>query len=518
MATLEENIAAIRTARYGRQVRSAIADSLDQVHDEYANIKTQDLETYDRFSTMYAFTPYEHKHKTDNSSLGNTQWGIYRNLSTVADYKNNKYGHSNAWATMTFACHEGEEFRYIGIGKWDVASYAFLASDGSLISEGQKDGLTNPVYVSAPKGSYLAVFSSPIETTPFVFINESFYNSDYGIPYSSFPINQVITGFVNKQNVDSTDSFLNGTDPVLSNHEYVPHIRADSGYGIMSYTCYPGQKFYYKSKSIYDVAGITWLDMHGRIISQDVASNGASQKAIVIAPDKARFVLFSGAIEYAPFGYPAFMNQSRSPLAGKTLALYGDSFIAADRYRFAKDIDYDVNVNIKCYAVSGQWLVDYKEGDDSHVFSRNIDSMDTSADYFLLSWGLNEEEVINSHLGDKNSSGNDTLWGAYKKVLEKIFTSNPKAKVGIVLWDAWAGKKYSDAVHEIAKYCGVPVLDFKYDDNVSIRILTDDERDVDPIIKKAKYDAFANSASDAHPNDAGHDYVAPRIRQFLESL
>ena len=98
-----------------------------------------------------------------------------------------------------------------------------------------------------------------------------------------------------------------------------------------------------------------------------------------------------------------------------------------------------------------------------------INSIPEDTDLILILSGKNDYEIVNNgKLGDINSSDTNTFYGAYKKVIEKLYTRCPNARVVIMadLFRAYQSGMNEDiyeqintAIREIAKHYNYPLID-----------------------------------------------------------
>ena len=103
------------------------------------------------------------------------------------------------------------------------------------------------------------------------------------------------------------------------------------------------------------------------------------------------------------------------------------------------------------------------------------------------------------------------------ETIEQDFTNMPKAKVGVIIPDAWMTETYANAVVEICKYWGVPVLNMKGDPNVPMRI-GGKFYEVSSAAKTAKDNYFKEAPDNGHPNVKAHEYSSTYIEDFLRRL
>lgn len=160
-------------------------------------------------------------------------------------------------------------------------------------------------------------------------------------------------------------------------------------------------------------------------------------------------------------------------------------------------------------------------GDTIVGLSNNL-SLVVDADYYTVEHGINDwgnSTPVGTMDDYINNTGNTTFYGAYRKVIDKIYEVNPDAKVilctprkaygfGSYLpghwYDAKNGiylKEYADAVREIAQYMSFPVCDFFNESQANQ--LTLQRLSIDDAL---------------HPNDAGYKDMAKLLIQAFNKV
>ena len=225
------------------------------------------------------------------------------------------------------------------------------------------------------------------------------------------------------------------------------------------------------------------------------------------------------------------MILSGNVLLGKKYVACGDSFTAG--VGFTGD-DYDNETNTpKVYpwwiakrnnmtlvldAMSGSDFTNIEGASNPFSLTR-YKNVPKDADYITLMFGLNETNLTEEQIGNKEDFDNTTLWGAYNVVFEYFLTNIPYAKIGVIISDSWMPDSYASHLREICEYWGVPYLDLKGDKNVPL--LIGGRYNNSNISSKAielKNEAFQMSESDSHPNPKAHEYRSTIIENFLRSL
>lgn len=234
-------------------------------------------------------------------------------------------------------------------------------------------------------------------------------------------------------------------------------------------------------------------------------------------------------------------NQGSNVLHGKKYVACGDSFTEGD---FTGYVDEDglsgknspklYDKNRKMYKTYPWWIAErnnmelINEAKCGSVITNAFDGqrnpfsinrylqVPTDADYITLMFGLNETGLTTEQIGTNSDTTNTTLWGAYNIVFEHFLTNMPYAKIGVIIADAWMNTKYANAVKEICAYWGIPVLDLKFDPNVTMGI--GGRPNGSPKAQQLRDLAFKVTSSNAHPNVEAHEYRSTTIEHFLRSL
>lgn len=206
-------------------------------------------------------------------------------------------------------------------------------------------------------------------------------------------------------------------------------------------------------------------------------------------------------------------------LYGKKYVICGDSFSAEigsnNHHPYGKFIADRNNMTYVNLAIAGTTM---STGVASNNFCQyRYKEVPTDADYITLCYGLNEESRIPDHIGTKESTELDTLWGAWNFSLEYLITNMPYAKIGIIIADAWTSQTMHDTLVEIAEWWGIPYLDLKGDPRIPMGLQGRlPSGSVSSKATELRQKAFA--ASDAHPNEKAHEYRSTIIEHFLRTL
>lgn len=330
--------------------------------------------------------------------------------------------------------------------------------------------------------------------------------------------------------------------------------------------CREGTRFMASLHSRYNTAGCCFYNANkqrvliGLTNFEDSSTGYYATNEEIVAPANSSYVRFCSymgdknplkiymyadlSLRHADYRLNEMIKESQKSniLYGKKYVACGDSFTQGDFSNYTdengktgRDSDaYDLEKKMwKTYpwhianrnsmtlineAKSGSDFVNLDGASNPFSVSRYLE-VPTDADYITLEFGLNETGIgtNTTQIGTKTDTTNTTLWGAYNIVFEHFYTNMPFAKIGVIISDAWMPKSYADAVVEICKYWGVPVLNLKGDPSIPMTI-GGKEYEVSAKAKALKNAAFQVTSSDSHPNYKAHQYRSTIIENFLRSL
>ena len=158
----------------------------------------------------------------------------------------------------------------------------------------------------------------------------------------------------------------------------------------------------------------------------------------------------------------------------------------------------------------------------SNGLGANVNSLVVAADYVTIEHGINDwgngvsVGTINDFIND---TGVSTFCGAYRKVIDAIYSKNANAKIIIITprkgygfngflpghwYDDKNGKylkDYADAAIEIAQYMSLPVCDWFNESNTNQSNLAANSKDVA-----------------LHPNDTGYQKLADLLVDTFKAV
>jgi len=157
--------------------------------------------------------------------------------------------------------------------------------------------------------------------------------------------------------------------------------------------------------------------------------------------------------------------------------------------------------------------------ENSTAFYQRILSVPTDADVITI-FGSGNDQLYNTdvQIGTPTDVGTTTICGCINTTIDGLFIANPLVKLGIITPTPWAEyapnninatwmDRYSKKIIDICNLRGIPCLDLYHCSGLRPWDSTHDslfhEND---------------SASNTHPNDEGHKWIAPHIVEFLKTL
>lgn len=229
-----------------------------------------------------------------------------------------------------------------------------------------------------------------------------------------------------------------------------------------------------------------------------------------------------------------------SVLTDRTWCALGDSITAAvnttyvdKSERSGLQLSYQniiadrTGMRVYTNAVGGRTLV--KGSNTNNLFNNDAYKSLPACDYLTLWFGVNDAYTTRAK-GSIDDTSNTTFYGAWNILLSYFIENMPNTKIGIII--PYAERKqieqtddaspatwqrfldFVDATRNVARKYGIKVLDLLSDD-VSMFVWRDNGVVDNTIVSKR----FANFTYDGtHPNQAGYNFLAPIIMEWLKTL
>lgn len=216
---------------------------------------------------------------------------------------------------------------------------------------------------------------------------------------------------------------------------------------------------------------------------------------------------------YYPYSYLSF-NRAVDGGSAKKWDAIGDSWTEKNYTATKNYIDWiSEELMLTCVnlAHGGQG---FKNGATNYM--QQALSINSDADVITM-FGSGNDLGRGYTLGDVTDSTTATICGCMNIAINNVFTTLPTAKLGIITPAPWSGfplttpnnemELYAGKLVAICKNRGIPCLDLYH---------TSGLRPWDSTQNSLWYEN--NATTNTHPNNAGHKFFYPIIREFIQSL
>lgn len=174
-----------------------------------------------------------------------------------------------------------------------------------------------------------------------------------------------------------------------------------------------------------------------------------------------------------------------------------------------KIVDGEIDASVSNYVTNDNWWYGMK-------------NITENTNIVTIQLGLNDNGGENYPIGTDSDDTVTTSWGAFKVLMDKINTTCPLAKVGIIVSDAWLDKKYAQFLYSVSAKYNLPILDLN---TTSIGTIYGTDADNSYNYNFASSDVKTNNNSiyrisntNGHPNTVSHKLRAQKLKVFLEYL
>ena len=237
-----------------------------------------------------------------------------------------------------------------------------------------------------------------------------------------------------------------------------------------------------------------------------------ANQTMLVAPGKADDVMCPRIARID--GYPVCIIEQEP--ASKKWAVIGDSISAVNTTAMVKYHDYvaqELGLLVSNHARSGAGFT------SGTTFSTQIAEL-AQEDCDVITIFTSGNDCDNDPpLGQVTDTGADTLCGVINSTLDELFALKPYTSVGIITSCPWKWfmpstpknlmENYNNAIIEIARRRGIPVLDLYHCSNMR----PDDEG-----FRTKFYNENGVQDNGVHPNSEGHKILAAPIREFVRGL
>ena len=215
-------------------------------------------------------------------------------------------------------------------------------------------------------------------------------------------------------------------------------------------------------------------------------------------------------------------------LNGKKIAFLGDSITEGHGVADVKDTFWNVlgrqtGAQVFGYGIGGTRIAAQRHRigpiDEQHFLTR-VDDMIPDADAVVIFGGTNDFGHGDAPLGTMTDRTEDTFYGAYHLLIEKVIRRYPDAQIVIMtpmhrtsedvmplnergVRCACNLRGYVEATRQVAEYYGIPVVDLFA---------------TCPIQPKVELQREKFMPDGLHPNEAGHLLIARCLLRTLQGL
>lgn len=169
-----------------------------------------------------------------------------------------------------------------------------------------------------------------------------------------------------------------------------------------------------------------------------------------------------------------------------------------------------INYGVSGTRIARQKIFDYTRGENDWDFQQRMGAMDKDADMVFVFGGTNDFGHGNAEIGKKGDTDPYTFYGGMENLTNYLLSTYGKEKVCFLLplrraveerADGRTLLDYVEVIKEVLIEKGIDYLDF-YDNGLPKPISTQPD------------EYFADGL---HPNDAGHDWVAEQVANYLKN-
>ena len=325
-----------------------------------------------------------------------------------------------------------------------------------------------------------------------------------------------VGGYINKQETVpleiTTGYYINGNGVITS---------TAGNYKIGEASITAGETYFISASSNWSNPLWAWYNDEDELISKGTDSeSGSSVTSVTDVEAKAPTGATKIVINYITSGTSCELKYSQKKIAGKWYgkkwACVGDSLTAINQYTTKHYFDFIADISDIQPINMGDSGTGYKRGEDSDgAFYQRISSIDTTVDVVTIFGSFNDIGAGYT-LGTYTDTETTTIAGCINTTIDNLQTAIPTVILGIVAPTPWetarpdfhtSADDYVNMLKKIAEHRSIPYLDLFRCSN--LRPWDSDFRTL----------AYSNDGgSGVHPNDLGHQIIAPKFEAFLDSL
>lgn len=201
--------------------------------------------------------------------------------------------------------------------------------------------------------------------------------------------------------------------------------------------------------------------------------------------------------------------------SGKKWTAFGDSLTEANgtaSNKYHAIISEKTGISVVNMGLSGSG---YARPAGSTFYERAGD-IPSDTDVVTIFGSFNDSAASGVTVGTPSDTGTNTICGCINRTLENIYSIKPDMVVGLITPTPWSqfnpydgnsqwAQNYVEAIIAVARRWSVPVLDLYHESGLR------------PWNDTAKAAEFYNSDGQ-HPNNRGHEIIAPKVLEFLKTL
>lgn len=232
-------------------------------------------------------------------------------------------------------------------------------------------------------------------------------------------------------------------------------------------------------------------------------------------PKGAKYIYLSGNASNLPFCEGSNTLYQSQEWSGYKWAAMGDSITEANSRATKHYMDYIQDATGIQYVNLGESGTGFKKPYQSNLpYYQRVDTIPTDSSVITLFASGND---CSQTLGTPTDTGTNTVCGCINETIDLIRDRIVGANIGIITPTPWIQyptsdennkmAKYVDAIIQIGKLKGVPVLDLYHSSN-----MLPWEED----FRNAFYSR--DDGNGVHPDENGQRFFAPHIKNFLASL
>lgn len=495
---------AIRTKKYGKDVREAMAQSVEFSEENAIEFKAFSNNLNQYLNRKVSYMNFD--------LIRNSYISVVDNSDIVQKY-DERANHS-----PKISVKPGETYFVYSKNFWDGRCVILIDEQNKSISvyPSSNDNNDYTLTVTIPENAVGMYVNCDAKTTPFVTKLES-YEPKKDIP------NRDINATYIFENVDYET--VNGY--FWSSYIYQGFAKDDRAMAMKTpLSVKAGEIYKVSGKNFYNGKLYLILDEFGRRIGELPQNDGIRyQDVIFTIPNGASFIVCSG------YGEKTVLKKWTGKIdeyINRKWEAIGDSLTDPSTLKGAKNyVDY-VKDNLKLTnvvnsGIGGTGYIANNNGSTTNFRTRQYSS---DADLYTLYGSFNDAWAF-SNFGTIDSTDTNTLYGAIKATIDHIISINNNAKIGIIVPAPWGqvntmntnsvgnfanakefGENYVHALKEVGMLYGVPVLDLYHNSTL---------RPWDNNFISEFYHG-TSSTDRTHLNTDGHKRIASMISDFIKEL